>query len=1331
MKSESQLKALIAIISFAIIALVPRAALAQDVAPYGEQLKSWVDNEAHNESVRICNNDYADRIQKTLILSYDNAYRDIKKCDSLLSVIYTHIKQVEDGLKGKDSVTIIVKRSEAARLDNLLLLSIEGSITELMTTFRWADSISGKQFFTYYGLNHVGRESVMESYTELGNSLAKTFNIKYNNDFYVSVSSDGTTTIQGQGNEIVMYSTTGAAIGYEIGGPWVSAAGAVIGAAIGWFSNHHKQQQMKDEIDRQNGILQEAIMLLPQKLLKGEEMFAIYKSCYDTIAPQFKPLRDETKVTTESLFKSWKSLYLYNTERMEWASLELTNEKIKAIQTAFGGDSVLKILFNEDLQQTVITDIGTEEKKLSDQKSKLLKAANYNNRLILDFESYADELIFFNSILTNLANNNQLIPDRPFIKQQGDFIDSEISFLPKLKSLILKKPFLNVWTMSSANVPFKMAMFKEPIRVNVKLSVPLPDGNGFSICAEGGGYMYCFGGDTYRNRFDNNGNNPVQNVFGSSNDGGVRGFNASAARQIGRFRQDLQTRNQRLNSDYNSMHDVLNKLIPAIKPSFDEINSSLNHSVTDVNSELAKFYSDNSGELELKKEKLDGFAAADYGDYSAQHLLNDLDLSTAIQNSVPSDHLSTTKISIAGKEYTSTKWTSTDPEMQSFINEQSKQDAALKAIDQRISGNLTAGRKDPVFNTREDFSGFKSKMAVTDEFINSLTMGNSDLYADRKFEKELIKFYNDQNKIARLYGSSELPKNTTIFKNYPYLGPAQRQDLSGVVETYKNCVGENCNINIATAIFGINHDKWFTEHRRNDGTFDSPGDMLKDVNNSSEWHFVGYANGQKSINQASVIASKGGTVLAFHTDGQNTEVAIVKPGLPYRNGIGKWQKLNEPEVIRFSPSNPQISKANAQLSDMGIDPGAIMLYAKNRNAPYANMKVTSVVRQSIVNSVSRDPAIGSYEVPSINLTVTYTDDEGNVQKKDCQIDINGDYVNRVRRDFGNHSEKVFQQIYDNRDDLFQKPGTVPGNLTASQANALKHIEICISNIDSKFDAHTNPECLYYSESVHELYNTCVNELIANQDPGYRDVVVNSAESTAGVFNTVVMQSINIATAVTPGINDVRDWYELTTGTDMISGEKLQTWEKVVTGVAVIAGSGVLFRNIIHTVANKEVRAVLTESLKGVPGLKYIKDGELARNFISDEGLIYQNWNLTSGLSELERESRIKHILRRHTEWYRDLGREIKLEEGESRAAAEVGTRFRVDEPDQVFRTIDEAWKLRKEGKFVVNERGYREYVVDLKRELAADKKNVTAVKIITANRDDGHFIITAYPVKPK
>ncbi len=64
----------------------------------------------------------------------------------------------------------------------------------------------------------------------------------------------------------------------------------------------------------------------------------------------------------------------------------------------------------------------------------------------------------------------------------------------------------------------------------------------------------------------------------------------------------------------------------------------------------------------------------------------------------------------------------------------------------------------------------------------------------------------------------------------------------------------------------------------------------------------------------------------------------------------------------------------------------------------------------------------------------------------------------------------------------------------------------------------------------------------------------------------ITQGLDIATALTPGLNDLRDLYEFAVGKDLISGAQLTAWERALSGLGLVAGSGIVMRKGINSLA---------------------------------------------------------------------------------------------------------------------------------------------------------------------
>ncbi|HCN84563.1 MAG TPA: hypothetical protein DIT07_13220, partial [Sphingobacteriaceae bacterium] len=1139
--------------------------VAQDVDPFGQRLMDWVTTQAGKDSRRLCEADYPDRIQKTMMICYDNIYHDIGQLDSVLSILYNHMLSKEQSFAGKDSLWVAIERSEDARSINLLLLSLEGKITEIISLYQTMDSLAGRQYYTYYGLTHVGRESLIESYTELGNSLASTFNLKYDNYFYISVGNDGSASVQSNKGNTGMFATVGMAVGAEICGPWCAAGGLVIGFAVGWFTDNAKQKAMQEEIQRQKGILKAAIDLLPSKLLDGEQMYAIYKSSYDTVKLQFDSLKLQADTLLKNLFNSWKPLYLWNSQRMGISSLQLSTEKIKYLQQQYKGDVSLQRIFDTNFQQQVIGDAGSEMGKLTSEKYAIINSPNFDLRTVERLEDYQDECYFFKTILQNLLQDKQLIPNYPFLNEKLETINEEINAIPAYRLQLKKKTVAQSVAFEYMLPDLIYVKYEGSFSKNRNSRKTYYDGGiGFSVCAEGANYRYCWGGDnSYRNRVGGDGNSPINNIYGSSHDGGIKEFNASAARQVDGMRQNIQVREDRLRHDYQSMKSALTNQVTDILPRYDVVNASLEQTQALGHMQSDIFYNANSAGLQQYKSQMDNFVQAGYGQYSAQHFQNEMDLQDEIYNQVPEGHTAGTDIKIAGTRFSSQRSQNLSSEMNAFTRELSKQKAASLKIDKRATDNFKEQKPDPVFKNKNAYDQYNNRLAATTKLIDELSTRSSTAYFGSVRNKDLIDYYTQQIKIGRLYGSNELPPNQKIFQNFPFLDNSKTNTIQNLVNSYKACQDAGCQVSISAATFALTNDQWFYNNRRPDGSFDRPSDMLKRVSQSSDWNFVGYSNTQKVINQASSMATLGYTVIAFNTDGFSTEAGIILPGMPYQNNSGNWNNLSQPNVVYFSEKKPASSGFNRPLSVVSGDPGRIVFYAKPPVVHYKNVAITDIAKTAISTGTRYEPGVGALQVPQLQLTIGYRDNAGADQSVQCNINLTGAYVHNIQNDFGSQAGQICQYIFNNRDALFGPSHiAAPAGLSASQQQALVSIESCMDRLDQAYKVDQHPEYLYYTQALHELYSSCVNDIAIGGSGAGIDAEIQSAANIASTLETIVKTTLNVATALTPGINDARDWFELITGTDMITGEKLETWERVLTGAAVIAGSGVLFRDAI-------------------------------------------------------------------------------------------------------------------------------------------------------------------------
>ena len=106
-----------------------------------------------------------------------------------------------------------------------------------------------------------------------------------------------------------------------------------------------------------------------------------------------------------------------------------------------------------------------------------------------------------------------------------------------------------------------------------------------------------------------------------------------------------------------------------------------------------------------------------------------------------------------------------------------------------------------------------------------------------------------------------------------------------------------------------------------------------------------------------------------------------------------------------------------------------------------------------------------------------------------------------------------------------------------------------------------------------------------------------------------------ATALTPGVNDLRDLYELTNGKDLISGEELSTIDRAVAGAGLVLGSGAVYRKTIDALARG---AELTDELYTIVRRAFDSLDEVDPIDIPwDTGKAYQEFDMEAIISRVQ------------------------------------------------------------------------------------------------------------------
>jgi hypothetical protein len=275
---------------------------------------------------------------------------------------------------------------------------------------------------------------------------------------------------------------------------------------------------------------------------------------------------------------------------------------------------------------------------------------------------------------------------------------------------------------------------------------------------------------------------------------------------------------------------------------------------------------------------------------------------------------------------------------------------------------------------------------------------------------------------------------------------------------------------------------------------------------------------------------------------------------------------------------------------------------------------------------------------------------------------------------------------------------IPVDLTLSDEIRGRFSELIdiTNSFERKLEGSQKPEAVYFSQTVQGVY--IVTEAALRAEDVTAGEQKQFVESSVNITRTVIEffeKGLDVSTSLLPFISDARDFYELISGRDLITGEELDTFGRAITGVAIIAGNGNFYRKLADKLKESfSPKKIIKEALSGIPGITYTGAG----SWKSAEGIIYKK-------QVQGRENSLRHILRHASP-------------GSTKPSVFAGN------PRDVPSLIDKAWKKR--GAPLPPEPGklYDVFIVDMGAKIVGTKGE-TKIRIIMEPNSTN--IVTAYP----
>ncbi len=313
-------------LSFAMMIAWASFARAEGCSPdFGDKALNWVKNDVERQSRELSRTDYIGRTFNYRIVGYERLHTRLAEMEADLDTIAQQILALDTSKRA--DVALAVEREQLS----------ERLLTKLYQLAAWLQSVEQQnasllaptslESFRRDGLAAVGRETLIASVRELGESSAKSLGGRYGVYIEVTFDNDGNPQSGHANTTAGMTSTVGVAL-IKTGDPYAIAAGAVliIGGAV-------VDETCRRKWDEQRDRLRDASQLLPSKLITEPEQWATFQTAEKDSIALFADNGKNVGKAIEALASRWKTLFEANAARAGAAEAVLTSAKIESIRT--------------------------------------------------------------------------------------------------------------------------------------------------------------------------------------------------------------------------------------------------------------------------------------------------------------------------------------------------------------------------------------------------------------------------------------------------------------------------------------------------------------------------------------------------------------------------------------------------------------------------------------------------------------------------------------------------------------------------------------------------------------------------------------------------------------------------------------------------------------------------------------------------------------------------------------------------------------------------------------------------------------------------------------
>src|SRR5271167_1011563 len=157
--------------AFAVLCVIWMQTVRADCDPkFGDELLRWVKDDAARQSWALASADYSSRTFNSMLLGYDDLHIGITQLSSDLGEIAETGRSFEAKLVDRDATSAAIGRVANAQLLLDRLISAKAKTAALRDDFAKVSKVPDRTAFILAGLYHVGVDTLLESFSQMGDA---------------------------------------------------------------------------------------------------------------------------------------------------------------------------------------------------------------------------------------------------------------------------------------------------------------------------------------------------------------------------------------------------------------------------------------------------------------------------------------------------------------------------------------------------------------------------------------------------------------------------------------------------------------------------------------------------------------------------------------------------------------------------------------------------------------------------------------------------------------------------------------------------------------------------------------------------------------------------------------------------------------------------------------------------------------------------------------------------------------------------------------------------------------------------------------------------------